>query len=198
LSSRRGYTARRSRLLEFQVAAAASGQDHAAFGGGEAAPDAVGLGLKQCVFAALDHDRTAGAHALGGVLAGESGGGGFLGGCEEQACLVAPAHRFGVPWSVLVPVSRRHPLSRNSSYLQGRMRRLQHGLLLTTASRARDDAARPTRCARAYALSSEPLVFGRFCAMSGPDRRGPITSTCVPIHNRQRSRCLRKPLSTLR
>src|SRR5690242_3085725 len=30
------------------------------------------------------------------------------------------------------------------------------GLLLTTASRARDDAARPTRCARAYAQGSRP------------------------------------------
>ena len=50
-----------------------------------------------------------------------------------------------------------HPLGRNGGDLQGLMRRLQHGLLLTTASRARDDAARPTRCARAYALSSEPL-----------------------------------------
>ena len=55
---------------------------------------------------------------------------------EEQARLITPAHRLGVPGGVLVPVPCCHSLGRNGGYLQGRMRRLQHGLLLTTASRA--------------------------------------------------------------
>ncbi|CAM5710148.1 hypothetical protein SVIOM342S_05650 [Streptomyces violaceorubidus] len=127
------------------------GQDHPAFGGGEAAPDAVGLGLQQGVLAALDHDRTARADALGGLLAGEARRGRFLGGGEEQSGLVAPAHRLGVPRSVLVPVPHGHPLGRNGSYLQGRMRRLQHG------STPDDGFASERRCVKAYPL------YARLC-----------------------------------
>ncbi|CAM5588207.1 hypothetical protein SGRIM128S_06206 [Streptomyces griseomycini] len=79
------------------------------------------------------------------------------------------------------------------------MRRLQHGLLLTTASRARHDAARLTRCARAYALSPEP-------PRPAPGLRHRPAPCCrrterlrhQPVHGRQRSRCLRTLRSTER
>lgn len=77
------------------------GQHHPALGGRQPAPHPVRLRLRQRVLAALQQHRAARADLLRPLLAREPGRRRLLGRSEEQAHLVPPAGRAGVPGIVV-------------------------------------------------------------------------------------------------